>query len=136
MPSSGAKGPLDQQAGYPDNNPKTSQGMKKPPLGYVPSTAILHEAMAFKDGAKKYGPANWREKGVSSSVYFHAALRHLYSWWEGEECAEDSGAHHLGHARACLAILLDAAAAGKLNDDRPPSIPYSQMVKDLTEESK
>jgi len=27
--------------------------------------------------------------------------------------------HHLGHALACLAILLDAQEAGMLGDDRP-----------------
>ena len=122
--------------GYPDNNPKTAIGLKKPPLGYVPSVAIAHEAMAFKDGARKYGPANWREKGVSASVYYHAALRHLASWWEGEENAEDSGAHHLGHARACLAIILDAQFANTLNDDRPPAVDFSGLLKELTEKEK
>ena len=43
---------------------------------------------------------------------------HLNAWAEGEEAAPDSGVHHLGHARACLGILLDAQETGNLIDDR------------------
>jgi hypothetical protein len=52
-------------------------------------------------------------------VYVDAALRHLNAWFDGEQEASDSGVHHLGHARACMAILLDAEATGNLIDDRP-----------------
>jgi len=41
-------------------NPKDRIGIKKPPIHLVPPVAIIHEAMAFKDGADKYGPYNWR----------------------------------------------------------------------------
>jgi len=103
----------------PDSNPKTVHGIRKCPIHLVPPVAIAHEAMAFKDGAEKYGPYNWREHAISASVYYSAAMRHLAAWWDGEDKAPDSRVHHLGHARACLALLLDAAAVGKLNDDRP-----------------
>lgn len=107
------------QVALPDDNPKTSHGVKKCPLHLVPPVAIALEAMAFKDGADKYGPYNWREKTISSSIYYSAAMRHLQAWWDGENAAGDSGVHHLAHARACLAMLLDAGEIGKLNDDRP-----------------
>jgi hypothetical protein len=76
-------------------------------------------ALAFKDGAVKYGPYNWREHMVSASVYYGAARRHLDSWWDGEDVSADALVHHLGHVMACCAILLDALTVGKLNDDRP-----------------
>ncbi|PTT81349.1 hypothetical protein DBR41_16940 [Pseudomonas sp. HMWF010] len=115
--------------GYPDGNPKTLQGQKKAPLGLVSPVAMAHEAMALKLGLQKYGPANWRKDAVSSSVYFHAALRHIYLWWEGQDLDEESRAHHLGHARACLGIVLDAASVGKLNDDRPPKGNLEDILK-------
>lgn len=104
---------------YPDDNPKTMYGDKKLPLHLAPMSAMHAMAEAFADGAKKYGPYNWRDKAVSSTVYYAAALRHLAAWFDGEELAEDSGVPHLSHAIACLGILIDAASIGKLNDNRP-----------------
>jgi hypothetical protein len=88
--------------------------------------------MAFGDGAGKYGPYNWRGNKVKASVYIAAAKRHLAAWLDGERLAPDSGVHHLGHARACLAILLDAEATGNLVDDRPPSGTASELIAALT----
>lgn len=89
-------------------------------------------ADAFADGAQKYGPANWRVDPVSASTYVNAALRHLFSWYDGERDATDSGCHHLGHAAACLAILLDAEAQGTLIDDRPTAGKSAELIKELT----
>lgn len=117
----------------PDDNPKTRFGVAKPPLRLVPGGALTLVAMAFKDGNAKYGPANWREKAVSATTYIDAAERHIRQWFDGsEEKAEDSGCHHLAHAAACLMILLDAQIAGKMNDDRPPSIDMSALFASLT----
>lgn len=106
--------------GYPDGNPKTSQGAKKVPLHLVPPSATHYLAEAFGDGAHKYGPYNWREKGVSATVYIGAMKRHIDAWFDGEEVSSDALVHHLAHAMACCAIILDAQSVGKLNDDRPP----------------
>ena len=105
--------------GYPDGNPKTAIGMTKPPLSVVPPVAMFHLGQAMQDGERKYGLMNWREHSVSSSVYYNAAMRHIMSWWDGQEKAHDSGVHHLAHAMACMAIILDAQSLGQLNDDRP-----------------
>ncbi|BEQ12884.1 putative DUF5664 domain-containing protein [Pseudomonas phage Ep4] len=105
---------------YADGNPKSAQGAKKYSLRYLPLAANIAVNQALEDGAKKYGPANWRQTGVAASVYVDAALRHIAQFFDGkQDCASDSGVHNLGHAMACMAIIIDAAAAGKLIDDRP-----------------
>lgn len=106
---------------YPNGNPKESIGSSKVPLHLVPPSAIHYLALAFKDGAAKYGPYNWREAGVSASVYYAAAMRHLSAWLDGQNESSDAGVHHLAHVMACCAIVLDAESVGRLNDDRPPS---------------
>ncbi len=118
---------------YPDGNPKTLHGEKKVPMGLVSPVAMAHEAMALKLGEQKYGTANWRKDAVSASVYYHAALRHMQLWWEGEDLDEESKAHHLGHARACMGILLDAASVDKLNDNRPPKGGLAAILKQYQE---
>lgn len=101
------------------SNPKDLLGAKKPSLSKIPAIALLWEALAMMDGGGKYGPYNWRANKVIASIYVDACKRHLDEWFEGVKAAEDSGCHHLGHARACLGILLDAEATGNLIDDRP-----------------
>lgn len=103
----------------PDSNPKTRFGVAKPGIADIPPVAILTLGQGMTNGKVKYGRTNWREHEVTASVYYDAAARHMMSWWDGEENASDSGVHHLGHAMACFAILIDAASSGKLIDDRP-----------------
>lgn len=100
-------------------NPKDLLGDKKIDLTRISAFAAAHEAFAMMDGREKYGSYNWREKEVRAEIYVAACKRHLDAWYEGEEWAEDSLAHHLGHARACLGILIDAMETGNLIDDRP-----------------
>lgn len=106
-------------SGYPDNNPKTTIGVTKAPLHLVPPSASYFLADAFADGARKYGPYNWREHKVSASVYVAAAKRHIDAWWDGEDLSADANVEHMAHAMACMAIILDAKSVGMLNDDRP-----------------
>lgn len=103
------------------SNPKDLLGIKKPSLTKIPQIALLWESLAMMDGGGKYGPYNWRDNKVVASIYIDALLRHVALWFEGQQKADDSGCHHLGHARACLGILLDAEATGNLIDDRPVS---------------
>lgn len=105
---------------YADGNPKSIQGAKKYSLRYLPLAAEVEVNRALEDGAKKYGPANWRSTGVAASVYIDAALRHIKQYYDGaQDNAADSSVHNLGHAMACLAIIIDAEKAAKLIDDRP-----------------
>ena len=100
-------------------NPKDIFGAKKVSLSKLPAVAVAHAAHAMMDGARKYGAYNWRDKRVIASIYVDAAKRHLDDWFEGIKRADDSGVHHLGHAIACCAIILDAEETGNLIDDRP-----------------
>jgi len=110
-------------------NPKDLMGVTKPSLlSVIPPASLLHEGLAMhygahlapkKDGTRGYGPYNWRENDVKASIYVDAIMRHLLAWWDGEECASDSGAHHLGHLKACAGILLDAMEQGCIVYDRP-----------------
>lgn len=113
------------------SNPKDllAEGEKRVLLHLIPSTAQIHVALAFMDGARKYGPYNWREKGVGAGTYISAAKRHIADWLDGEENAGDSGVHHLGHAVACLMILMDAQAVENLVDDRPLPAPTAEMME-------
>ena len=101
------------------DNPKAAVGLAKVPLHLVSPFGLAHEADAMRDGAEKYGAWNFREVGIAASVYIAACKRHLDLWAMGQECASDSNVNHLGHAKACIGLLLDAKHSGNLIDDRP-----------------
>ncbi len=105
-----------------DSNPKDAIGDTKLPLALLSPIAKAYWALGQFVGMLKYGSWNWRVAGVRTSVYLHAAGRHLDAYASGEECDPVDGTHHLGNVMACCAIILDARAAGKLTDDRPPSV--------------
>lgn len=113
-------------------NPKDAVGSNKVPLHLWPETATALGAMGLLDGALKYGRGNYREIGVRASIYQDAARRHIGYWFEGEDTDPDSGLPHLAHALACLAILVDADAAGKLNDDRQIKGGFRKLMEKLT----
>lgn len=111
-------------------NPKDAIGITKVPLHMLSPVAKAHWASAQYAGACKYQAYNWRAAGVRGTVYISAAMRHLDAYLSGETHDPVDGTHHLGNVMACCAIILDAAAAGKLNDDRPP---FVSMRKDYAE---
>lgn len=100
-----------------DANPKHSQGLQKLPLHLWPESATAYGSIGLMEGMLKYGRANWRATDVYASIYFAAAMRHLFAWMEGEDNSKE-GVPHLGNALACLAILVDAKTHGTLIDDR------------------
>jgi hypothetical protein len=119
-----------------DTNPKDSIGASKLPLHLWPQSATALGSLGLLEGALKYGRANWRHSGVRASIYFDACSRHLAAWFNGEDDSSDVGVPHLANALACLAILVDAEANGKLIDDRnhtPDSeVNYASYVNYLT----
>lgn len=113
----------------PSTNPKTLIGIKKVSLSTVPPAGLIHVARAMSNGVEKYGLMNYRESPVEARIYIDAAYRHLMAWADGEEVAEDSGVHHLGHVMACMAIILDAESTGMLVDDRPKKGKASELLE-------
>lgn len=114
------------------SNPKDMIGSNKLPLHLWPTTATALGCVALLDGALKYGRSNFRAVGVRASIYCDAAARHLAAYLEGEDCDPDSGVPHLGHVLACVAILVEAEAAGNLTDDRMFPTNYREFVDQLT----
>lgn len=113
-------------------NPKDAVGSDKLPLHLWPTTATAVGCLAMLEGLLKYGRSNFRAVGVRSSIYYDAARRHLDEWFEGQDVDPDSGLPTLGKALACIAVLIDAEAAGKLNDDRMTPGGYHALLADLT----
>ena len=110
-------------------NPKDKLGIKKVPLHLNPTAGVIYMALGMWDGAIKYGPFNWRRQKVAGSVYVAAALRHIFSYIDGQDIDPDSGKPTIGHALACLAIIADAAESGNLVDDRPAPGPVPELLR-------
>lgn len=114
-------------------NPKDLIGNNKLPLHLWPTTATAMGCLGLLDGVGKYGRQNWRMCGVSATAYLDACKRHIDAWFEGQECAPDSGVPHLAHALACLAIVIDAQALGNLVDNRAfKGHGYLKLVDELS----
>lgn len=69
----------------------------------IPALEMISEVLTY--GAEKYGDRNW-ENGINYNRVFGAALRHLFSWWNGEARDKESGYSHLAHAGCCILFLL------------------------------
>lgn len=126
----------DSQTQLKDTNPKDAIGSTKLPLDLVPDSLSVFAALAFTEGATKYGAYNWRVAGVRASIYKAALERHLKKWWNGEWADPKTKVPHLASVIACAAIILDADLAGKLTDDRPPAIDLSSFIDSLEETVK
>lgn len=105
---------------FKPTNPKDFFGTRKSPMSVVPANVLAEVGVALAEGAAKYGKFNYREAGVLASVYYDATMRHLISYWEGEDTDPDSGLSHVTKAISSLVVLRDAMLQEKLEDDRPP----------------
>ena len=101
-------------------NPKDMVGVRKAPMSTVPANVLAEIGVAMLEGSVKYGRHNYRAAGVRASVYYDAVMRHLMSWWEGEDMDPDSGMNHITKALSCLVVLRDAQMQQMYTDDRPP----------------
>ena len=122
-------------AEFKDTNPKDAVGTKKIPYSLIPGNVLGELALAFLEGARKYGAYNWRVAGVRSSVYTDALKRHIESYINGEFIDSESGLCHIIKAMACLVILRDSQLAGNWVDDRPPAI-KSGWVQELNKKAE
>lgn len=105
-----------------ETNPKESVGIKKVPFSVLPAPVLGEVGLAMLEGSRKYGRHNYREAGVMASVYYDACLRHVTSWWEGEDIDIDSGLSHISKAVAGLIVLRDCMMNNNWTDDRPPKV--------------
>lgn len=82
----------------------------------IPPGSLWAVAEIYTYGAGKYADRNW-EKGLSWGRVFAAIMRHLWSFWRGEELDEESGLPHLAHAAwDCLALLEYGRTHPELDD--------------------
>ena len=89
----------------------------KPPLSWIPRSAMIAEAEVLAFGAVKYARDNWR-KGLLWSEVLDAALRHVYAFVDGEDVDQETGLSHLAHARCELGFLLEFLDTHPELDDR------------------
>jgi hypothetical protein len=94
--------------------------MRTAPWHLLSGQVVAELGLAMLEGASKYGRHNYRSAGVRASVYLDATIRHLFSWWAGEDIDPDSGLSHITKAITSLTVLRDAQFQGLFNDDRAP----------------
>lgn len=90
----------------------------KPMVRFLSREFIELAALAQTYGAKKYGSWNY-QKGIESTAYYDAFMRHMIAWMSGEDNDIESGLSHLGHAAANLNMLIWTLANKPEMDDRP-----------------
>lgn len=94
----------------------------KPRWELVPFDAIRGVVEILTFGAKKYAARNW-ERGIAYGRVFGAIMRHLTSWWGGENLDPESGKSHLDHAMCELMFLSAYEKRGMISlDDRPTTV--------------
>jgi hypothetical protein len=98
-------------------------------MSTIPSPVMAELGVAMLEGALKYGRHNYRAVGVRACVYYDAVMRHMTSWWEGEDIDPDSGLSHITKAIASLVVLRDSMIQGNWVDDRPPLTPPGWVEK-------
>jgi hypothetical protein len=57
-------------------------------------------------GANKYDDENWKYVDRARERYFSACLRHITTWWQGEQNDAETGLSHLAHAICDLLFLM------------------------------
>lgn len=100
-----------------ESNTGTKHDQDKPALAYIPKAALYAEGQAFAYGAKKYDAWNYKN-GIAVTRTLGAAVRHIVQFLDGEDKDAESGTHHLGCARANLAMALDTLENHPKFDDR------------------
>ena len=86
----------------------------------LPFSAMEPVIRVYMFGKKKYAKDNWR-KGMAWSRAFNSAMRHLTTWWEGEDNDPESGLSHLAHAAWNVITLLAYLKLHPNKDDRQGS---------------
>jgi hypothetical protein len=56
----------------------------KPRMSLIPTQELVRVMDHYRKGGEKYGFDNWKH-GMTTSVFYDSAQRHLLKWWAGEE---------------------------------------------------
>lgn len=83
----------------------------------VPARALESVARVLTLGAIKYGVNDWRN-GIEYGRLFGAAMRHMWSWWSGEDNDTETSLHHLAHAITSLMFIIEFGYVDAELDDR------------------
>lgn len=112
---------VETAPGAKATNPKDIVGVRKARwFSYIPLQVLVGVGLALLEGARKYGRQNYREIGVTASVYVDAVIcGHLTPWFEGQDIDPASGVNHIDKALAGLIVLRDSMLQGNWIDDRP-----------------
>lgn len=100
----------DEQAPVPEaenKGVKSDQGKTQWSYLPIPAVKAVIDVMAYGD-TKYPAPdgSNWKRVPDAKKRYYNAAMRHLTSWWDGEQNDPETGYNHLAHACSNLLFLL------------------------------
>lgn len=96
-------------------------------IDLVSPSILTAIARVGANGAAKYGERNW-ETGFKYSTMYASLMRHLISWWEGEDRDPESGELHTDHIAWNIHAIVEherRVAEGSLPfsaDDRPKNV--------------
>lgn len=97
----------------------------------VPVRAMEDWAKVISLGARKYGENNWQKLKNPRSRYYAALMRHLVSWWRGEEIDPESGLPHLAHVMCNASFLMHFDDQFKEGEEYESRVQRSiQMLKE------
>lgn len=84
----------------------------------IPYTSLVHLARHYGAGASKYAAHNWAA-GYEWSKPFAALMRHLWSFWDGEDIDEETGSPHIVAAAWHCLTMAEFGTTHCEFDDRP-----------------
>jgi hypothetical protein len=94
------------------------KGDKEARFDLIPARPLWELATLYGRGAQKYAERNW-ESGYEFHLSFSAAMRHAWSWWNGEDRDPETGVSHLVNAAWHLLNLVQLQITHPEHDDRP-----------------
>jgi Domain of unknown function (DUF5664) len=105
----------------------------KPKLSLVPKSALWGCGEALTYGQTKHGKYSFKEDGFPLTVMADKVLRHMSQFLDGEDFDKESKIHHLHHAIADLAIMIDIKDNHPHQDDRfKPKVKEEPTVTPIT----
>lgn len=100
-------------------DPRTGgQKASKPSqLGLIDPVALIELGNVAGFGALKYDKFNYL-RGYDYSLSYNAMMRHMNSYWAGEDTDPETDCHHMAHASWHGLALVSFDLRGLGNDDR------------------